>query len=487
MAQKDASKPAAAETSPVDQAKARRWFAQAKQVTESRNYDYGIECYVTGLGFWPDAVEEGHKPLRAVAMQRLMAGGKKPGMMDQFKKSTNGKDVKQNLLNACELLAKDPKNATYMEPLLKNAVKLGCAETAKWVAPILIDGLKNEKKPSAARFKAAVEMLEEAADAGETAGRNTDTVWFLEQAVAAADAVARLLPGDGPAATQLRNLSGKLTIVRGKYRDGESFRDSLRDAEKSKLLHDGDRVVQSDDAVDHLITAARAEYEANPGVPGKVMALVEHLLRRERKKDEDDAMAVLGRAYKDSNNYNFKSKLDDIRLRQVTRQVRELKARAEQTGSEEDRQQLRLANAERVETEIEVWSERMAAYPTDLRVRFRYGMALFAAKRWDEAIPVFQESQVDPRNRTQSLFYMGRCFYEKQIYDQARHLLDDAARSYEIEGDATSKDIAYWQGRAAEAAGDAAGALEAYGRLLRSDYNYLGGEVRQRVEALKKG
>lgn len=486
MAQKDTSKPASVETSPVDQAKARRWFQQAKQVTETRNYDYGIECYVTGLGFWPDAVEEGQKPLRALATQRMLAGGKKPGMMDQYKKSTNSKDFKQNLLNASELLAKDPKNASYMEPLLKNAIKSGCVETAKWIAPILIDALKNEKKPSVSRFRAAVEVLEEVADQCEAAGHHTDTVWFLEQAVAAADAVARLAPGDGPAATHLRNLSGKLTIVRGKYRENDSFRDSLRDADKSKLLHDSDRVVQSDDAVDNLIAAARAEYEANPGVPGKVMALVEHLLRRERKKDEDEAIAVLDRVFKETKNYNFKSRLDDIRLKQLVRQVRELKARADETGSDDDRQQLRLANAERVETEIEVWSERMSAYPTDLRVRFRYGMALFHARRWDDAIPAFQESHVDPRNRTQSLLYMGRCFFEKQIYDQARHLLDDAARSYEIEGDATSKDIAYWQGRAAEAAGAAAEALEAYGRLLRSDYNYLSGEVRQRVEALKK-
>ena len=67
--------------SDADKQKARRWFQQGKTVVETRNYEYGIECYITGLGFWPEAVEEGHMLLRAISVARLNAGGKKPGML----------------------------------------------------------------------------------------------------------------------------------------------------------------------------------------------------------------------------------------------------------------------------------------------------------------------------------------------------------------------------------------------------------------------
>jgi hypothetical protein len=51
-------------TSPENQAKARKFFEHAKKSAETRNYDYAVQLYCDGLAFWPDAVEEGLKPLR---------------------------------------------------------------------------------------------------------------------------------------------------------------------------------------------------------------------------------------------------------------------------------------------------------------------------------------------------------------------------------------------------------------------------------------
>lgn len=485
-----ASKPAGSAAlvfTDVDKAKARRWFSQGKQVTESRNYDYGIECYITGLSFWPEAVEEGHMPLRLLSMQRMLAGGKKPGMTDSFKKPMSGKDAKQAMLNAEELLAKDPKKPEYMEGVVRNAAKAGYFQTVKWIAPTYYDALRTEKKPNAGKLKALREVLEEAGDRSDAQGDTALAVWFYEKAADVQGLVVKLLPNDGPAATDYRNLNGKLTIVRGKYSSAEDFRESLRDADKAKLLHDAERVVQADDAVENLIRAARKEYEASPTTPAKVTALVEHLLRRERKEDENEAIAVLERAAEATKTYNFKMKADDVRLKQLNREYRALLAKAKESGSAEDKQQARLAATELVETEIAVCRDRVKAYPTDLRIRYRLGLALFRAKRYDEAIPVFQEAQMEPKHRVQAMYHMGRCFFEKEIYEQAYEVLGDAAKAYEIEGDDFSKELTYWLGRAFESAGKKEEATSTYGRLLRQDYNYGDGEVRKRLEELKKG
>lgn len=488
MAEKQdpAAESAPIEVSEVDKKKALRWFQEAKRVIETRNYDYGIECYISGLGFWPDAVEEGHKPLRALAMQRALTGGKKPGMVESYRKPMTGKDAKQCMLNAAELLAKDPKKSEYMEALLKNANRGGFHETLKWIAPILLDALKAEGKGAAGRLRSMRETLEEAAGRMESRGETASAVWCYEQAVAAQDAVVRLLPNDGAAAGELRNLTGKLTIARGKYGSAETFRESLRDAEHAKLLHDGERVKQADSAVENLIAAARRDLEEAPTSPGKINALVEHLTRRERPAEEREAIRILEKAYAELKNYNFKLKADDIRLRQLNRTYRELRDKARESGSEEDKQQARLAGMELLQTEIDVQRERAAAYPTDMRVRFKLGVALFNAKQYDEAIPAFQEARTDPKSRIQALFYMGRCFFEKGIHDQACAILEDAAKGYEIENDETAKAIAMALGRAYEAAGRPDDAATTYGRLLRLDYNYADGEVRRRLEALKK-
>jgi hypothetical protein len=77
---KDSTNPASysppPEPTPQEKAKAIKWFEHAKTVADTHNYDYAIECYINGLGVWPEAVDEGHKPLRAVAFARLGAGGK---------------------------------------------------------------------------------------------------------------------------------------------------------------------------------------------------------------------------------------------------------------------------------------------------------------------------------------------------------------------------------------------------------------------------
>src|SRR5438128_1750171 len=102
-------------TSEPDKAKARKWFDQARKVADTKNYDYAIECYIGGLRLWPEALEEGHKPLRVVAMGRKMAGKKPLGFMEARKHSTTGKDHRQNFLNAEFLWAHDPLNISLME------------------------------------------------------------------------------------------------------------------------------------------------------------------------------------------------------------------------------------------------------------------------------------------------------------------------------------------------------------------------------------
>ena len=154
------------QTSEKDKAKARRWFEKARQERERRNYDYAIECYLTGLEFWPDAVEEGHKPLYSLAIQRQQSGGKKPGRLEALKRSTSGKDPIKAMLNAEYLLAKDPSNASYLDALFKNAAKAQLFDTFRWITPLVADSLRKDEKPNMSRFKMFRALLVDVGAAG---------------------------------------------------------------------------------------------------------------------------------------------------------------------------------------------------------------------------------------------------------------------------------------------------------------------------------
>jgi hypothetical protein len=470
--------------SDADQARARQWFRKAADCRERREYEYAIECFLTGLAYWPEAVEEGHMPLRSLAIQRQQVGGKKPGLMDGLKKSMTGKDAKQAMFNAEHLLSLDPANAGYAEGVLRNAIKLGYLETVKWVAPLVYDTLKKDKKPNKSRFRSFREAVAEAADVADARGESALGTWLLQQAVDSLDYLIARCPGDEDLRNEQRDLAGRLTISRGKYQQAGDFRDSLRDADQQKLLHDGDRLQQSEQTLSALIAAARKEWEAAPTQAPKINAYVDALVKTEQPVHEKTAMRVLTKAYEQSRNYNFKLRADDVRLRQLSRTARALAAKAHDTHNDDDLQQARLAALEQRQTALAVFRERADMYPTDLRLKFKLGSALFEAGEYDDAIPILQAARTDPRSRHRAAFLIGRAFLEKQNPLQAVEVLRETIEHYELTDD-FSKELLYWLGRAYEAAGVAEEAKATYGKLLREDYNYRDGDARNRLEALK--
>jgi tetratricopeptide (TPR) repeat protein len=472
--------------SEVEKSKARAWFKKAATLRDQRNYDYALECLITGLGFWPDAVEEGHMPLLSLALQRQQAGGKKPGMMDGMKMSMSGKDAKAAMLNAETLLSKDPSNPGYLDGVLKNAAKLDLVETVKWISPRVLDSLRNEKKPNPARFKGYRETLIEFCDRCDARDDAATMADLLALAVESVEMQLGANPGDMALKDEQRDLAGKLTITKGKYSNSSTFRDSVLDVDKQTLMQEQEqRGKQAESKLDALVVNARKELAANPTVAGKLNGLVDLLLKTERKADEDEAVSVLQQAFEKSSNYSFKLRADDIRLRQVARVTRQLKAKAHESGSDDDQQNARLAEMDEIATEMDIFRERVKNYPTDLRLKFRLGSALFRTGEYDEAIPVLQGAQGDPRNRTRALLMLGRCFHEKGLPGEAVEILKEALETYEMQGDETHKELLYRLGVAHKAVGNKDEAKAALGKLLRQDYNYADGQARKLVDELR--
>jgi tetratricopeptide (TPR) repeat protein len=344
--------------------------------------------------------------------------------------------------------------------------------------------MKKDKKPNLTRFKAFQQIMVEAAERADSLGDLQGAGWCYEQAVNSVEYLMARNPTDMALRDQQRDLSGRLTIVKGKYGNAETFRESLRDGDKQKILHDSERAKQGESTLETLITAGRRELAEHPTVPGKINALAEALLKSDRQDHEDEAVALLLKAATDLQNYSFKVRADDIRLRSLARRARDLTDRAKTSGAEEDRQQARLAAMEQLETELDVYRERVEKYPTDLRIRFKLGAAMFRARHFDEAIPVLQAASGDPRSRSQCRLLIGRSFLEKGNHVQATEVLREALAEHELPGDDVGKELTYWLARAYEAAGRADEARAAYGNLLRQDYNYAGGEARRRMEQL---
>jgi len=462
-------------TTPEDKAKASQWFHRARELGEKRQFDYAIEYYVHGLEFWPDAVEEACKPLHACAVARRQFGGKKPGLKDTMKRSMTDKDPKQAFMNAMWLFGHEPDSLSYLDGAVKSAIRLRADSAAFWAAGVYIRALEASPKAGSKQFMQLAKQMDELGDRAGGRGESSFAISVYQLGVDALNIYRRKVPRDQAVEEAVRDISTKLTILKGKYKDSESYRDSVADLEEQRDRQDEQRSVQSDVRLDELIAKAQQEYEQNSDDQRMIKNLVDLLCRREREDEELRAISLLVNEFKRTGNYRWKHMADDIRMKQLARKSRELAQKGDEDAANEHKvSQLRF--------ELSVFKERVDRYPTDTRMKFEYGVRNFRAGRFDEAIPLFQSARNDPKNRAACGFYLGRCFFRKGFYAEAVAILEEAIASYEIPDDEQAKSMLYWLGRAQETAGRQSDARNTYGKLMQLDYNYK--DVRARLGAL---
>ncbi len=482
----DATNFSAGEPSDSVKATAQKCFDHARKVGEAKNYDYAIELYMQGLALWTSAVEEGLKMLRVVGVARRQAGKSAPGFLTVRKFPLGGKDALKNLLAAYQLFALDPLNSQYQEAILVNAAKLGLARVGLWIAPILWESFSREGKMAGARCEVIFIALNEVGDRLQAAADYKAAAEVFKVSQYFADVWKQAQPDRPEAHRAVSAASSKLTIVVGRFDTDEDFRSSLKNGEAQRDQHDRQRSVQQEDRLRELIDKARADYRANPNTPLKLLALVDLLTRQEIESEEDEAIALLSEASQRIQDYALKFKADDIRVRRLRRREREAidkhRAAPQDAALKHDAERVRRS---RVEEELKVIEDRIAHYPTDMRLRYELGVRLFEMGRIDDAIPVFQQAQSEPKRRDHARLYIGRCFYEKKFYAQAENVFRQTLGEHELKNDEVGKELQYWLARALDAAGKSAEAGGVYGQLIQIDYNYR--DARLRFEKLNDG
>ena len=126
----------------------------------------------------------------------------------------------------------------------------------------------------------------------------------------------------------------------------------------------------------------------------------------------------------------------------------------------------------------------MENYPTDVGAKYEYALRLCRNEQYNEAIPLFQEAQKDPRRKIAAMNKIGYCFSMKGWLADAIDVYAQAIESHEIKDDAIGKELRYNLARAYEQQGDADKALEIYRKIAQTDFGYK--DVSQRVDKLRE-
>ncbi len=450
-------------------ARAKAFFIKGQKLAQSSDFDYAIKMYIEGLQYAPDALEEGHLPLCELAMRRNAAGGKKPTMMEKVK-HMSGKTPLEQMLNAEFLFAKDPDHIPYAEVMLKAAVAGDYIKTADWIANLIFQTNNASEKPSLSTY---ILLKDSYIKIGK-----------LDKAVAACQWAVRLKPDDKGLADEFKNLSAELTMERGNY-DGEGdFRKSIKDRESQEKLHAQSEVVKTDDYRVKAIEDARKKIAQNPTLPANIYELADALAGLETEQGENDAISLLESTYKTTHDFSFKQRSGQIQMTQLRRKIRQAKELV-QSSPDDKQAKVSLEQLQNKLNQIELEHYRlcMENYPTNLEAKFDYASRLVRNKRYDEAIPLFQEAQKDPKKKIASLNQTGYCFFMKGWYTDAIDVLGNALESYELKDSAMGKELRYNLARAYEENGETQTALDIFRKIAQSDFSYK--DVSQRVNKLR--
>jgi tetratricopeptide (TPR) repeat protein len=457
------------EVSAQDSAKARAFFERAQKAAEASNFDYAIDMYIEGLHYAPEALEEGHLPLAELARHRQGKGGKKPSMVEKVK-HLRGKTPLEQLLNAEYLFTKDPGHLPYAEAMLKTAMEGGYKKTATWIANLIFQTNNVYEKPSVQTY---ILLKNSYTAMGE-----------FDKALAACQRAARLRPEDGRLAEDFKNLSAELTMARGKYDTEVDFRESIKDRQEQDKLHAQSSVVKTDDYRTSAVEDARKKLAREPYLPMNIFNLADALSDLENDKAENEAIELLENAYKTRDDFSYKQRAGLLRIKQLRRKIREARAALDANPNDgQARMKVEELTIQLNNTELEHYRLCMENYPTDLQAKFEYAVRLARNKRYNEAIPLFQEAQKDPRRKITSMNMMGFCFFMKGWFQDAIDIFTQAIESYEIKEDAIAKELRYNLARAYEEQGDTEKALELYRKLAQLDFAYK--DVSQRVDKLR--
>jgi tetratricopeptide (TPR) repeat protein len=449
--------------------KARVLFSRAEQVAATDNFDYAIDLYRQGLQLFPDALEDGHAPLRKLALIRQGKGGKKPSMMDQIKHS-GGKTPLDQLLNAEYLLAKDPDNLGYAEKMLKACAAAGCRRTGEWIAQLISDANRASVKPSFATYVLLKNCYSQ--------------MGLYTQAVKACEMALQLKPGDDVLRSELRDLAANMTMEKGKYGKAAGFRESLNDKEYQDRLQSQDNVVKSDNVKQRSLSEARRQCQQAPTSTTNILQLAEALADMATEPAYTEAVALLNQSYEKTKDFTFRRKLFELEIKLLRKHIRQIQESLHGKAAEgQPAQELSVLIVRLDQKELDYYRQCAENYPTDMRFKYEYGRCLIKAKQYDQAIPMFQEARAEPRLRLAAMDKMGLCFLLKGWFEDAIDIFSEALKECPAQDGSVAKDIRYNLARAYESSNQTAKALEIYRKLAQTDFSYK--DVSQRIDKMR--
>ncbi len=424
-------------------------FDKGLVATEHGNLNYAMDMFAAALDIEPRFLRA-RKFLRAAELKQFGGAGKGggagrlagtvgavPRLLKGWVALRSGK-AQEALALGEDLLRSDPLNPTFIRFLCKAAEAAGMPEVAALTLSMVRDHF--QKDPNFLMWLGNLYMQmdqpQEAKDCYE--------------------AVSALKPHDAQATQALKNAMARETMAKGGWDDaakGGGYRSLIRDTQEAARLEKEAMAVKDGKSAELLIHDLESRVKQEPENVNYRRALANLYMQASRFDDATHAVEEAKR-FSGSADPQLDQMLAAIQLKRFDYEIAQCRENGDQAG-------VQAKEAAKAEFQFKNTEQRVERYPNDLGLRFEYGVQLFDRGQMNEAIQQFQVAQRNPRNRVRSLYYMARCFKEKNQLDMAKEQFEKAAAELPEMND-LKKDVYYQLGEVLEAQGDKAGAVNTY-------------------------
>jgi hypothetical protein len=468
-----AAEPAGEERSPE---KASKFFLHARATQETGNHDYAMNLWLRGMAFAPDDMGALEAFCSAATSYAATAGKKGPSK--ETEKAAGAKGATGKYLSALLSWALKPADTANAVRAAEAAASADVAEPAYWIGERALRVIQADPK---AKKDQAVKLMEA-----------MNRIGAFDLATRAGEAAIRLDPADGKLAADVRNMSAQATMSRGGFEEkGEGgFRKNIRDAEKQKLLDAADKITKTEETIEALLEAAKADYESRPSDVPATKTYIKRLLERGRNEDEKLAFDLARGAYKATGQFSFRQQAGEIKLRVERRRLVAVRDAAE-AGDEKARAGLGAAEQKFREYEIQEFLARVEAFPTDNAPKFELARRYFDSGDYQKAIPLLQKCQGEIRFRARALAMLGESFGQIGMTDPAIATIREAIAAHPEDRDDLGLQLRYALldalTKKAQAEGDAESAAEAEklaGGIAMQRFDYR--DIQARYEQAKQ-
>ncbi|MCA9287623.1 MAG: hypothetical protein KDA05_03510 [Phycisphaerales bacterium] len=501
-AEADAAKGAAGDGSGVDEPfkadpdKAARFFAHAKTVHETTNFEYAMRLWLDGLRHDPTDLSGVTRFFQSAAS---FLGQPKAKASKETAGAFKGKEPVERYLRGLLEWGLKPEDSSLAVGAVDGAARLNAAdldlgEVAYWLGERALVAVRSDKKP---RKDQALKLMEACSKVGA-----------FDLAVQAGEIAVKMDPTDGDLATRVRNFSAQAAMSRGGFEQGGDFRRNIKDAEAQRRMEEEQRIVKTEDTKERLLKAAEEDYRLRPTDVPAINKYARALREMGDEANERKAMNLYAKAYEDTKQFRFREEAGELRLRLARRALRRYRDAAEANpGDEAAAKQARQAEIKFREMEIEESKLKVENYPTDLTKKFELGSRLFELARlrqsddadaakglYEQVIPLLQEAKSDPRARSAASNYLGQAFAAIGWNDEAIDTFRGAIEHHDDPTNERGMELRYGlmlslKGKAASGGGPTAiAACEEAEKLASAiaiqQFNYR--DIRDQREALKK-